>query len=462
MSYVCSNLEACSSIPLFILTRRVRTSAWDALDLNGAVCDVPPEVDAAREQAAFDAPDTLDHLIEVADMVTMQAAQRLIGVNVLRREALAHAARHGRVLTDVVERSVRLEIAAALRITESEAAAMLAMGEALVERYPTVLDSFARARMTERHAQVLVEAIEMVEPKFREQILPAAIELAESQPVGVFRRRLRTLIETVRAATLTERYEEAVQRRRVVLQPDHDAMTWVMTLMPAVEAQAIWARATKIAKVILAQESETRTLDQIRADVIADLLIEGDTELHPAEARGIRATVAVTVPVLALLDPVPDGTEPAVVEGVGPIPIDRARELAGGAEGWMRVLTHPETGMVLSVGRDRYQPPPSLRRLVKWRADRCMGPGCGIPASRCEIDHRVAWENGGETRLDNLNPFCKGHHTIKHHGGWTVRDVEGSFGAVEWISPTGRRYVVQPERRVPVFRTQHEGDPPPF
>ena len=78
-----------------------------------------------------------------------------------------------------------------------------------------------------------------------------------------------------------------------------------------------------------------------------------------------------------------------MVEGVGPIPVERARELAGGADAWMRVLTHPETGMVLSVGRDQYRPPPALRRLVKWRADRCMGPGCGIPASRCEIDHRA-------------------------------------------------------------------------
>jgi len=436
--------------------------AWDALDLSGATVDEPHDVDAARQQAALDFPDTLDHLIEIADMVTMQAAQRLIGVNVLRREALAEAARRGRVLTDVVERSLRLEVAAALRITESEAAAMLMMGEALVDRFPTVLDSFAGARMTERHAQALVDAAETIEPEFREQILPAAIELAEAQPVGIFRRRLRALIETVRAATLTERHEEAIRRRRVVLQTDHDAMTWVMTLMPAVEAQAIWDRATRMAKVILAREGETRTLDQIRADVIADLLIEGETELHPAQARGIRATVAVTVPVLALLDHVPEGTEPAVVEGVGPIPVERARELAGGAEGWMRVLTHPETGMVLSVGRDLYRPPPSLRRLVRWRADRCMGPGCGIPASRCEIDHRVAWEQGGETRLENLNPFCKNHHIVKHHGGWSVRDVEGSFGAVEWISPTGRRYVVQPERRVPVFRTHPDEDPPPF
>ncbi len=435
--------------------------AWAALDWSGAGCDEPAEVDRARARAAFDAPDTLDHLMEIADMVTMQAAQRLIGVNVLRREALVDAARVGRVLTGVVERSVRLEVAAALRITENEAAAMLARGEALVERYPTVLDSFSRASMTERHAEILVDAVELVEPEFRAQIVPAAIELAEAQPVGAFRRRLRALIETVRAATLAERCGEAVQRRRMVLQPTDDAMTWVMTLMPAVEAQAIWDRATRIAKVILAQEGETRTLDQIRADVVADLLIEGDTTLHPAEARGIRATVAVTVPVLALLDS-PAVGEPAVVEGIGPVPVERARELAGGAEGWTRILTHPETGMVLSVGRAQYRPPPALRRLVKWRADRCMAPGCGIPASRCEIDHRVAWEQGGETRLENLNPFCKGHHTLKHHGGWTVRDVGGSFGAVEWISPTGRRYVVQPERRVPVFRTQQEGDPPPF
>ncbi|WP_375385670.1 DUF222 domain-containing protein [uncultured Microbacterium sp.] len=416
----------------------------------------------SRDRAACDAPDTLDHLIEIADMATMQAAQRLIGADALRREAVADAARYGRALTEVVERSVRLEIAAALRITEGEAGGMLAMGEALVGRYPTVLDSFASARMTERHAHSLVEALDAVEPEFHAQLVPAAIGLAETQPVGTFRRKLRALIDTVRAATLTERHEEAVRRRRVVLQPDQDAMTWVMTLMPAVEAQAIWARATAIAKVILGREGETRTLDQIRADVIADLLIEGDTELLPPDARGIRATVAVTVPVLALLDHAPEGTEPAVVEGVGPIPIERARELCGAADGWMRVLTHPETGMVLSVGRDRYRPPPGLRRLVKWRADRCMAPGCGIPASRCEIDHRVAWEEGGQTSLGNLNPFCTGHHAMKHHGGWVIRDVGGSYGAVEWISPAGRHYVVEPERRVPMFRTVPDDGPPPF
>jgi hypothetical protein len=119
---------------------------------------------------------------------------------------------------------------------------------------------------------------------------------------------------------------------------------------------------------------------------------------------------------------------------------------------------------VLSVGRELYRAPAPLRKLTKWRADRCMGPGCGMPASRCEIDHQLAWEHGGETSLQNSAPLCKGHHTVKHHGGWDVRQLEGS-GAIQWTSPTGRRYIVRPERRVPVFRpvtTNGIAPAPPF
>ncbi|GAA1994230.1 hypothetical protein [Microbacterium pumilum] len=172
--------------------------------------------------------------------------------------------------------------------------------------------------------------------------------------------------------------------------------------------------------------------------------------------------MVVTVPALALLDVDGAGDRFATVEGIGPIPLSRARELCGSAEGWMRVLTHPETGMVLSVGRRRYRPPPELRRLVKWRAETCMAPGCNIPASRCEIDHNLAWERGGITALTNLTPFCKGHHIVKHHGRWCVEQIEGSGGAVLWTSPTGRRYRVEPERRVPVFLPAGVEEPAPF
>ena len=128
----------------------------------------------------------------------------------------------------------------------------------------------------------------------------------------------------------------------------------------------------------------------------------------------------------------------------------------------MRVLTHPETGMVLSVGRTRYRPPPALRKLITWRAERCMAPGCGIPASRCQIDHNIAWEHGGHTSLDNHAPLCVGHHTIKHHGGWHVQQINGSGGALQWTSPSGRRYHVPPERRIPIFRPTPDTTGAPF
>lgn len=410
-------------------------------------------------------PDALDLVVEVDGMMAIFAAQRLERLDGLRREALADAARHGRVLTDVVERGIRLEVAAALRITEHAAGEMIRLADAVVQRYPQVLASLERARMTERHAELLVTAIDAVEPELRPALVQQAIALAETQPVGAFRRQLRRLIDVARTITLAERHQEAVATRRTAVEPAEDGMAWLHLYIPAVEAFAIHARSTAMAKAIVAHSEERRTLDQVRADVICDLLIDGDTACVAAEARGIRATVTVTVPVLALTgagesERAAAGLAPAVVEGIGPIPIERARELAGGADAWMRVLTHPETGAVLSVGRDRYRPPPVLRRLVRWRADRCMGPGCGMPASRCEIDHTIAWEHGGATSIDNLAPLCKGHHLVKHHGGWEVSHVPGSGGALEWTSPAGRRYVVEPERRVPVFRPTAEADAP--
>ncbi len=412
---------------------------------------------AQSARVAFEVPTSLDFRLESADMMTMCAAQRLMQIDSVRCEALADAARYGRAVEDVVVRSVRLEIAAALRITEHVAAGLLAAAETLVHRHPEVLDSFAAARMTEAHAQFLVDSLDAVEPEFHDRLRARAVQLAETLPVGSFRRALRRLIDTVRADTLTERHEQALERRRVVIEQAEDGMAWTHHFGPAVEAHAIFGRITAIAKVLLAQDGEQRTLDQARADVFADLLIEGDTRSHPTDTRGIRATVAVTVPALALLageDAVDAAGDRAIatVEGIGPIPMRRARELCGGTDGWMRILTHPETGMVLSVGRDQYRPPASLRRLVRWRADRCMAPGCGMPASRCEIDHNDSWESGGVTALTNLAPFCKGHHIVKHHGRWVVRQIDDSGGAIEWISPAGRRYIVEPERRVPVFR----------
>lgn len=414
--------------------------------------DIPVSV---LMEAAAEQPDELDDVLDLTHTMMQFVAQRYAAIDGMRRRAVDEATAFSVDLASVAFRSVRLELAAALRVSEYVAEAMLVHAEALVHRYPEVWHSLHAGRIDDDKSHVLVAGLDEIGAEAAALLLPEALDAAENLQIGPFRRMLRRLIETHRASTLEERHEQALEQRRVVLETLGDGMAWLGAHIPAVEAQAIHQRLTAMGKAITAAEGEERTLDQVRADVFGDLLIDGTTDHVPSEARGIRATVVVTVPALSLLeDEQPAGSEPAVVEGLGPIPHSKARELCGGAREWMRVLTHPETGAVLSFGRDRYRPPKVLRDIVRWRAGRCMGPGCGMPAERCEIDHSIAWEDGGSTELANLHPLCKGHHTLKHHGGWNLHHCDD--GDVIWTSPTGRRYRVRPERRVPIFRPDPE------
>ncbi|WP_244604330.1 HNH endonuclease signature motif containing protein [Microbacterium oleivorans] len=399
--------------------------------------EVPPDV-----------PSTLDWVVMCADMATVHAAQRYRCIVELWDDAIAEEHRNDRDAV-LVERSVRLEVASALRITEHAAGRLMGLGRALVYRYPAVLDSMSHAGITDTHATIIVDGLDQLE-SVRDDLVAEVLGAAEEMATGPFRRYVRRIVDREREAALADQHATAVTHRHVRVDAGVDGMAWLTAHLPAVEAHAILGRLTAIAKTL---DDDERTLDQKRADVFGDLLIDGETTSLPDTARGIRPTVAITVPALTLLT----GNGPtAQVDGVGPVPLDRARELCGAASGWMRVLTHPETGVVLSVGREQYRPPADLRRLVAWRAARCMAPGCGIPADRCDIDHTVDWHHGGHTDAANLAPLCRGHHTLKHHTDWRVRAKPG--GALEWTSPAGRVYLVQPERRIPRFTT----DPPPF
>lgn len=154
----------------------------------------------------------------------------------------------------------------------------------------------------------------------------------------------------------------------------------------------------------------------------------------------IRATVQVTVPVLSLLG-VTD--EPGTLDGHGPIDPDTAARLTTTAPSMARVLTHPETGAVLSVGRDQYRVPADLRRAVRLRDVICRAPGCGRTARACDLDHSTAWADGGTTTVDNLACLCRHHHRLKHLPGWNLTHAPG--GVLDWRAPDGRSYRTRPE-----------------
>ena len=106
------------------------------------------------------APDPLDVVLDLDSTMAACAAERLQRIDELRRIHLADAALAGRSLTDVVLRGLRLELAAAMRITEHAAGGLIARAEALVHRYPEALTAFRRGRITERHAELLVDGLD--------------------------------------------------------------------------------------------------------------------------------------------------------------------------------------------------------------------------------------------------------------------------------------------------------------
>ena len=161
-----------------------------------------------------------------------------------------------------------------------------------------------------------------------------------------------------------------------------------------------------------------------------------ETEFGPF--TGIVPTVIVTVPAQTLLG----GSEPGTLEGVGPIDAATARKLTAHAPSLYRLLTDPETGAALSMSRTSYRIPEPLRRWLRLRDETCRFPMCRIRAGRCDLDHTRDWLHDGPTDHDNLAHLSRGHHTLKHHGGWHVRQPRP--GVLEWTSYLGRSYVTRP------------------
>ncbi|ORA05499.1 HNH endonuclease signature motif containing protein [Mycolicibacterium bacteremicum] len=78
------------------------------------------------------------------------------------------------------------------------------------------------------------------------------------------------------------------------------------------------------------------------------------------------------------------------------------------------------SGVPLDVGRAERLFTPAIRKALGVRDGGCAHPGCGRPVSWCDAHHIQPWSEGGQTSLDNGVLLCRLHHSLIHHGGWTV------------------------------------------
>jgi len=210
----------------------------------------------------------------------------------------------------------------------------------------------------------------------------------------------------------------------------HAHVTVVLTRADAIRLQA-WANAAADATAD-AEHGAGITDDRNHAtranDAVADLIVDGLARQVPAvsdatavgadqapvtgrahrPASSVQVHVTVDAATLAGLEE-HDGW----VAGLGAVPADVARALAGDAgAAWRAMVLSPGTREVVDVGATAYRPSAALRRFVTARDDTCQGPGCRVAAIDCDLDHVIAWPEGAST-ADNLQPLCRSHHRFK-------------------------------------------------
>jgi hypothetical protein len=404
---------------------------------------------------------------DVIDVVSMldNAMNRLAG---LRAEAIEIGRRQSVVASaDASDRSLgarsyEAEIACALRISERAAQNLIGVGLALASRLPSTLAALSNGEISYRHAQIMVDEVVGLDAEATSELESAVLGRAKTSSPPRFTTLVRKARERRHPESIQKRHELAVADRTVSLDPDRDGMSWLSALLPSAQAAAIFDKLTtgglSLSRNARARGDE-RTLSQRRADLFVMALLhprsgtflsgdvpsEDDSEAFARWFRGIRAEVVVTVPMLSLLG---HDTAPAELDGYGPIDLHTARILAGRAKSFVRVLTHPETGATLSVGRKRYKVPKDLRTWLRVRVGTCRFPGCGRSAMRCDLDHNEEWQYGGWTDHDNLASFCRWHHTLKSGQQWKVLQAKDGSGELTWTSPTGRRYVTVADTQV--------------
>ncbi|MCC3291838.1 HNH endonuclease signature motif containing protein [Arthrobacter sp. zg-Y1110] len=386
------------------------------------------------------------------------------------------------------------ECAAILNVPQVTGQRLLSEAGQLCGTHTATLAGLEEGRFSYQHAQVVLEHCQNVPaeklPGFEADLLKAA----EGQTRTQFSAKARRLREKTFPETISKRHVSAFEQRKVTLDREEDGMSCLSAYLRAAEAQQIYTALSTAARGEQAG-GDSRTTDQLRADILAQLLMGGSRGIFTApgtpDVAGTRDATEVRRGTGRIgndtdtdtdaatpdeertgLGDVPEGTalrptgpveeivpraeimvlisaetlfgaddEPAELHGYGPISAEEARRLARNAAGLTGLAQDPQTGEILGVGRRR-KVPAGLKRWLRARDGTCRFPGCRVSTANADIDHTVDWARGGPTDHGNLEHLCRRHHRFKTLGFWKA--CQPTPGVIEWTSPTGRVYRTEP------------------
>mgnify|MGYP001324928434 CR=1 FL=1 len=391
-------------------------------------------------------------------------------------------------------RSMAAELAVDARVSDRTLQSQLFEAHRTVTQFGASWEAWREGRLSRAHVRVIVDAgADLSDDSVRGAYEAEVLAYAETTSAGRVRPFAEQVAEKHNPKSMQERHDEAVLDRHVWVEDLRDGMSMLGVIGPSVEVHGVHDRLTRQGKAIKAVDRaarreaaeraaagatptdagasfgldepgescgtnggdktesavwfDERTLDQIRTDLLLDMLLTSSPAVDPTGGAvegglgAIRAHVQVTVPATTLAGTTTGGAE---LDGKCAVDPETAKILAGNVPSFDRVFLDPITGAVLAVDR-RFVTAEQKRYLVA-RDIRCRFPGCRRPARDCDMDHREDWALGGKTDVDNVGAFCRRHHAMKQAAGWTV--VQEPGGRLRFTAPSGLEYTDDPPPRV--------------
>lgn len=212
---------------------------------------------------------------------------------------------------------------------------------------------------------------------------------------------------------------ERARDREVSIWNSADGMGEVYAQLYATDAQALDARLNALVATVCA--GDPRSTDQRRADALGALAAGADRLAcrcdNPDCAAEGRPVSAVVIHVVAEQASVKGhGQAPAaLLGGDGLIPAELVAELAKTA-GLQPIPVPAGT-------EPGYRPSVKLAAFVRARDLTCRAPGCDRPATQCDLDHTIAFADGGATHAANLKCLCRLHHLLATFCGWRAQQL---------------------------------------
>jgi hypothetical protein len=368
------------------------------------------------------------------------------------------------------------ELALIRNCSEREAEELAVQSLVLTRTLTGTWSALYEGRIDEPKMRVLVDLLRGVSQQTATEVERLVLPHAERLTVPDLRARVRRLLAKLEAAVLEARRAEAARLADARRYSIGDGMSQLVIDMATPIAAACADALDQYARM-LRDDGDRRPLGVLRSVVAEDLILRpweprpavtAQLTIHaptntlepdgvePAEVNGEVVSAAQCRELLEQLDMLGVRAAPAggcvQVAVHDPrtrelIAVATRRELRRGASGsrarrrsGRRRVARPAP-MAQAADRpsaaqpDRppdgpglrppaptaaYRPTAEQKRFVRVRDRRCRMPGCRRRPGRCDIDHGLAYDDGGPTDCWNLCCLCRRHHRIKTFApGWS-------------------------------------------